>query len=416
MIRKEWILLVLLASVNFTHILDFMIMMPLGNYLMPFFKITPQQFTLLVAAYTISAGISGFIAAFFVDKYDRKKILLIGYSGFLLGTIACGFAPSYLLLLFSRIFAGIFGGLIGAQVLSIVADTFTYERRGAAMGAVMSSFSIASTFGVPFSLYLANIFSWHAPFLFIGFLGIVMIPLINKYVPAMNAHIIIVDQKRDKLAVLTSVLRNPKQRLALLFSGLIMMGHFLIIPFINPYMEFNNGYTKHQTPLIYLVGGIAAFFASNILGRLSDKHGKLKVFIICIMLSLPLVVVITNLPPIFFPIVLMFFALWFIVATGRGVTAQAMVSNVVQSEKRGSFMSFNSSVQQLGTGVASLVAGFIVLEGQGGKILRYSWLGYLSIAVLLICAWLGYKIFGKQAKGTTVEKQAEPQNAKIFAE
>ena len=165
-----------------------------------------------------------------------------------------------------------------------------------------------------------------------------------------------------------------------------------------------------------MVGGIAAFFASNILGRLSDKHGKLKVFIICIMLSLPLVVVITNLPPIFFPIVLMFFALWFIVATGRGVTAQAMVSNVVQSEKRGSYMSFNSSVQQLGTGVASLVAGFIVLEGQGGKILRYSWLGYLSIAVLLICAWLGYKIFGKQAKGTTVEKQAEPQNAKIFAE
>jgi len=391
-------------------------MMPLGNYLMPFFKITPQQFTLLVAAYTISAGISGFVAAFFVDKYDRKKILLIGYSGFLLGTIACGFAPSYLLLLFSRIFAGIFGGLIGAQVLSIVADTFTYERRGAAMGAVMSSFSIASTFGVPFSLYLANIISWHLPFLFIGFVGIVLIPLINKYVPSMDAHIIVVDQKRDKLAVLTSVLKNPKQRLALLFSGLIMMGHFLIIPFINPYMEFNNGYSKHQTPLIYLVGGIAAFFASNILGRLSDKFGKLRVFIICIIVSLPLVVIITNMPPIFFPIVLTFFAVWFIVATGRGVTAQAMISNVVETEKRGSFMSFNSSVQQLGTGVASLVAGFIVLEGAGGKIMRYSWLGYLSIAVLLICAWLGYKIFGRQKGLTNTGKISQLQEAQIPVE
>jgi MFS transporter, DHA1 family, inner membrane transport protein len=414
--RKEKILLIILASINFTHILDFMIMMPLGNYLMPFFKITPQQFTLLVAAYTISAGISGFVAAFFVDKYDRKKILLIGYSGFLLGTIACGFAPSYLLLLFSRIFAGIFGGLIGAQVLSIVADTFTYERRGAAMGAVMSSFSIASTFGVPFSLYLANIISWHLPFLFIGFVGIVLIPLINKYVPSMDAHIIVVDQKRDKLAVLTSVLKNPKQRLALLFSGLIMMGHFLIIPFINPYMEFNNGYSKQQTPLIYLVGGIAAFFASNILGRLSDKYGKLKVFIICIIVSLPLVVIITNMPPIFFPVVLTFFAVWFIVATGRGVTAQAMISNVVETEKRGSFMSFNSSVQQLGTGVASLVAGFVVLEGAGGKIMRYSWLGYLSIAVLLICAWLGYKIFGRQNGLTNTGKISESQASQVLVE
>ena len=414
--RKERILLIILASINFTHILDFMIMMPLGNYLMPFFDITPKQFTLLVAAYTISAGFSGFIAAFFVDKYDRKKILLLGYSGFLLGTIACGFAPTYYTLLFSRIFAGIFGGLIGAQVLSIVADTFTYNRRGTAMGAVMSSFSIASTLGVPFSLYLANAISWHAPFLFIGFLGIVLIPLINKYVPQMNAHIDTSGEKGNKLETLTTVLKNPKQRLALLFSGMIMVGHFLIIPFINPYMEFNNGYSKQQTPLIYLVGGIAAFFASNILGKISDKYGKLRVFSICIILSLPLVVFITNMPPMYYPIILTFFALWFIVATGRGVTAQAMVSNVVQAEKRGSFMSFNSSVQQWGTGLASLVAGFIVLEGEGGKILRYSWLGYLSIIVLLICAWLGYKIFGRQEKVATIQTIGEEHQSKVFVE
>ena len=380
---------------------------------MPFFKISPQQFTLLVAAYTISAGVSGFIAAFFVDKYDRKKILLIGYVGFLLGTIACGFAPSYYTLLFSRIFAGLFGGLIGAQVLSIVADTFTYNRRGTAMGAVMSSFSIASTLGVPFSLYLANIISWHAPFLFIGFLGIAIIPLISKYVPAMNAHINTSDEKTKKLEALTSVIKNPKQRLALLFSGMIMMGHFLIIPFINPYMEFNNEYSKQQTPLIYLVGGIAAFFASNVLGKLSDRYGKLKVFTICIILSLPLVVFITNMPRMYYPMVLVIFALWFIVATGRGVTAQAMVSNVVKAEKRGSFMSFNSSVQQWGTGFASLIAGFIVLEGQGGKILRYSWLGYLSILVLLICAWLGYKIFGRQEKVVAAPLLNEQQKASI---
>src|SRR5829696_6612346 len=187
--KKERILLILLASINFTHILDFMIMMPLGNYLMPYFKISPQQFTLLVAAYTLSAGASGFISAFFADNHDRKKILLIGYLGFLLGTLACGFAPSYHLLLVARLLAGIFGGLIGAQVLSIISDAFPYTRRATAMGAVMSSFSIASTIGVPFALYLAHLFSWHVPFLLVGFLGIILIPLIIRFVPQQVAHI-----------------------------------------------------------------------------------------------------------------------------------------------------------------------------------------------------------------------------------
>lgn len=412
--RKERLLLLILASINFTHILDFMIMMPLGNYLMPYFNISPQQFTMLVAAYTLSAGTSGFIAAFFVDQFDRKKVLLTGYIGFLLGTIACGFAPNYELLLSSRLLAGLFGGLIGAQVLSIVSDVFVYERRGTAMGAVMSSFSIASTIGVPFALYLANIFSWHAPFLLVGGLGIVLIPLINKYVPPMNKHIQGNGTSNSaKWKILKDVWQHPVQRMALLFSGLIMMGHFLIVPFINPYMEFNNHYTKQQTPMIYLAGGIAAFFASNFLGRLSDRHGKLKVFLICICLSLPLVIYITQMPRIAFSIVLVFFALWFMLGTGRGVTAQAMVSNVVEPQKRGSFMSFNSSLQQLGTSAASLIAGMIVINGSGGEIYRYDWLGYLSVLVLLVCAWLGYRIFRGSDRKTPTPAGATLSEAQI---
>ncbi len=410
--RKEKVVLLVLAAINFTHILDFMIMMPLGNYLMPYFKISPQQFSLLVAAYTLSAGLSGFVAAFFVDQYDRKKILLIGYIGFLLGTIACGIAPSYELLLAARLLAGLFGGLIGAQVLSIISDVFSYERRGAAMGAVMSSFSIASTFGVPFALYLANVFSWHAPFLLVGFLGIILIPLIAKYIPPMNAHIEETISS-NKFEVLKSVWQNSTQRLALLFSGLIMMGHFIIVPFINPFLEFNNGYSKTQTPMVYLVGGFAAFFSATILGKLSDKFGKLRIFTICIVLSLPLVLIITRLTPISFSIVLVYFALWFILSTGRGVTAQAMVSNVVEPQKRGSFMSFNSSIQQLGTAAASLLAGFVVISGEGGKIYRYEWLGYVSIAILLICVFIGNKIF-KGIEKETLGK--EPHVADVISD
>ena len=391
--NKERLILFLLAALNFTNILDFMIMMPLGNYLMPYFKITPQQFTFLVSTYTISAAISGFVAAFFVDGFDRKKVVLYAYFGFLIGTLACGLAPTFALLVAARTVAGIFGGLIGSQVLSIVADTFPYERRGMAMGALMSAFSIASTFGVPFALYLANIFTWHAPFLLVGGLGFALIPFLMRYIPPMKGHLQNRPSHESKISLLTNVLKDKTQYKALIFSGLIMFGHFLIIPFINPYMEFNMGYSKSETPLVYLVGGVASFIAANVLGRFSDKHGKLTVFSICVITALPMVYGITNMPVVHLAVILFMFGLWFTVATGRGVTAQAMVSQVVNPEHRGSFQSFNSSIQQLGTGLASLTAGAIVMKGENGQILHYNWVGYLSIFVLVISLILARNVF-----------------------
>ena len=385
-------ILFLLAALNFTHILDFMIMMPLGNYLMPYFKISPQKFSLLVGAYTLSAAFSGFAAAFFVDRFDRKQVLLIGYGGFLIGTLLCGLAPSYTTLLLARIVAGIFGGLIGAQVLSIISDLFSYEERGKAMGSVMSAFAIASTLGVPFALYIANAFSWHGPFLFVAFAGMALYPFLLKYIPRMTDHFR--DRKNEgPFHALQQVVAVPRQRLALLFSMLMFMGHFIIIPFINPYMEFNMGYSKVQTPMIYLVGGVSAFIAANILGRFSDKRGKLPVFTVCTLLSFGMIYLITNLPVLPYAIILSFFSIWFILATGRGVTAQAMISNIVPQQQRGSFMSFNSSVQQLGTSLASFIGGAIVIADGGGRIQRYNWLGYLSILVLLTCVLLARRLF-----------------------
>ena len=394
----------LLAAINFTHILDFMIMMPLGNYLMPFFDITPRQFSFLVGAYPITAFFSGFAAAFFVDKHDRKKVLVFAYIGFLIGTLACGTSTTYGLLLASRILTGLFGGLIGAQVLSIVADLFGYERRGAAMGAVMSSFAIASTIGVPLALYLANIFSWHAPFIFVVLIGMVIVFLVIRFIPIMDSHIQEKDDTRHRFHVLLNVVQSREQSLALVFSALVMMGHFLIIPFINPYLEFNKHYSRDITPLIYFFGGIASFVAAILLGRISDKVGKLKVFSWAVFLSFGMVWIITNLPSLLpFSIVLLFFAIWFVVATGRAVTAQAMISNVVSQEQRGSFMTFNSSVQQLGTGAASLIAGFIVTKDSTGKLYRYEWVGYISIVVLLLGLVLGRYLFARMDK-TKVDK------------
>ena len=381
---KEKIVLLLLAAINFTHILDFMIMMPLGNYLIPYFDISSQQFSMLVAAYTFSAGISGFLAAFFVDNFDRKKVLLVGYSGFLLGTLCCALAPSYSFLLLSRVVAGTFGGLIGAQVLSIVADLIPYERRGMAMGIIMAAFSVASVFGVPFALYIANIFNWHGPFFFVVGLGVVLVPFLIRYLPQMHTHINQNVQKVNPFSLLKDVVKDKDQVLALALSACIMLGHFLIIPFLNPFMEFNMGYSKLQTPMMYMVGGALTLVTSPYLGRVADKIGKHKLFVIMAIVAVIPIALITNLPVMPFYLVLCITGFWFVVSSGRMIPAQAMISNVVSPDRRGSFMSFNSSVQQIFTGFASVLAGAIVVNTPDNKLLNYEVTGYISIAVTLL--------------------------------
>lgn len=396
---KEKIILLLLAALNFTHILDFMIMMPLGNYLMPYFNISSQQFSMLVAAYTFSAGVSGFLAAFFVDKYDRKKVLLIGYSGFLIGTLFCALSPTYHILLLSRIVSGIFGGLIGAQVLSIVADLIPYERRGTAMGIIMAAFSVASVFGVPFSLYLSNIFNWHGPFFFVAGLGCILIPFLIRYLPKMDAHTLINEGKKvNPLQLIKDIVKDKNQVLALALSASIMLGHFLIIPFLNPFMEFNKGFSKAQTPLMYMVGGALTLITSPFLGKLADKIGKQRLFVIMALVATIPIAVITNLPDIPFYLVLCVTGFWFVVSSGRMIPAQALISNVVATERRGSFMSINSSVQQIFVGLASVLAGFVVIKTPTNAILNYEITGYISIAITLISIYFVSKLTKQQAK------------------
>ncbi|MBB1283884.1 MFS transporter [Flavisolibacter sp. BT320] len=395
--KTERVLLLLLASINFTHILDFMIMMPLGNFLMPHFDISTQYFSTIVAAYPITAFASGLVTAFFVDRYDRKKVLLFAYAGFIVGTVLCGLAPSAVLLLLARVITGLFGGLIGAQVLSIIADTFPYEKRAQAMSVVFMAFSLASIFGVPFSLYLAKLISWHAPFYFIGILGVLLLPLLYRYLPSVSGHIAAAGNARQSIrTILSNVVGNRSQVLALLLSGGLMLGHFAVIPFINPYMEFNVGFSKDQTPLIYMVGGTCALISSNIIGRMADKYGKFKVFTICLLLSLLPIFFITNMPSIHFYMVLAIFGFWFTFSTGRNIPAQAMISTVVDPAERGRFMSFNSSMQQLFTGLASIISGFIVFRGQDGRIHNYQYVGYFSVAIVFCMLFIGKKLARQQ--------------------
>lgn len=384
---------------NFTHIMDFMIMMPLGNYLMPYFDISSQQFSMLVAAYTFSAGISGFLAAFFVDGFDRKKVLMFAYTGFLIGTLCCAVSPRYEILLLSRIVAGLFGGLIAAQVLSIVADLIPYERRAAAMGMIMAAFSAASVFGVPFGLYIANIFNWHAPFFFVVILGALLIPFLLKFLPKMDAHLYEKNYRKiGPRELIGDIFRNSGQLYALALTACLMMGHFMIIPFINPFMEFNMGFSKTQTPIIYMVGGALTMITSPLLGRLADKIGKYNLLVFLILAGVPMIALITNLPQIPFYFVLCITGLWFIISAGRFIPAQAMVSNVVPTERRGSFMSFNSSVQQMFVGFASVLAGYIVVKMPDNRLEHYEVTGYVSIVIILFSIFIA-TMLNRKLKG-----------------
>lgn len=385
MLRQEKLLLFILACVNFTHILDFMIMMPMGPQLMRHFDLNPQQFSFLVSAYSLSAGITGFLAAFFVDRFARKTVLLSAYIGFVIGTIACGMAPTYGLLIAARIMAGLFGGIIGAQVLSIVSDVFNYERRAQAMGIVMTAFSVASVIGVPAGLYLATEISWHAPFLVVGILGVIVVALIFRFVPILDGHLLRNEVRPHPFTVITTILRTPNQLRALWLTTTIMVGHFSIIPFIAPYMVANVGFGENQLYLIYLVGGAATIFTAPIVGKIADRRGKLPVFIVFAVLSLLPIYLITNMPSASLPYVLFVSAIFFIFSNGRLIPTQAMTSSVVLPQQRGGFMSINSSLQLLMQGVATYGAGLIIQKTPTGQLVHYELVGYLSM-IAIFCS------------------------------
>ncbi|HEY0675629.1 MAG TPA: MFS transporter, partial [Immundisolibacter sp.] len=152
--QRERYLLLTLACIQFSHVLDFMIMIPLGPVLIAAFGIGTHEFGLLVAAYSFSAALSGLLAATFVDRFERRGMLLTVFALFGVATLACGLAPGYVTLLVARGFAGAFGGVMGAMVQTMVADVIPFARRARAGGIVSTAFSVSTVAGVPLSLWM----------------------------------------------------------------------------------------------------------------------------------------------------------------------------------------------------------------------------------------------------------------------
>ena len=394
MSARETVLLVVLAALQFCHIVDFMVVMPLGEKLMGHFGVGPTRFAWLVSAYAGTAFVASLATAGLVDRYDRRSVLLLAHVGFTAGTLACALVDDFALLLAARGVAGAFGGLVATQVLAIVGDYFEPARRGRAMGAVMTAFSVASVVGVPAGIQLAAWQTWRTPFWVLGALGVVAGLVALRVVPSMRRHLDAADGRVTTARELfASVARNPNQLVALAFTVVLMLGHFTVIPFIAPYLQLNLGLGDDAVSLMYMLGGALTVFSLPLVGRLVDRFGPVPVFAAGTTATAAVILATTHLPPgLALALVFAVTSFFFVVSGGRTVPALTLVTGVVRPENRGGFMSLRASFNQLGMGAASLLAGLIIAEGPGGELLHYGTVGWVAVGFSALALLLATRL------------------------
>jgi multidrug resistance protein len=370
----------LLAAIQFSHIVDFVVLMPLGPVLMRTLNITPLQFGTLVSSYNISAAVTGILYGVVADKYDRKVILQINFVGFILGTIACGMAQSFETLVVARIIAGGFGGTLTSVVMAMVTDLIPFERRGKALGVVMSAFSIASILGVPIGLLIAETFDWHYTFYFIAFFSFLVLILSSLVFPKLDQHV-----KKS------AIRENIQRLLKLLFKLDYLKCYFLtfvnvfsifcIIPYLSPYAVKNIGILETDLKYMYFVGGVCTVIAANIIGKLTDRIGAFKVMMSLIIISFAPMYLYSHAGPMPFIQFLIIASLFMMVVSGRMIPLMTMISDIVDSEDRGTFMGLMNAIRSMGTALATVFAGFIMVENSDGTLSGFDHIGLFSIGL-----------------------------------
>jgi predicted MFS family arabinose efflux permease len=388
--RYQVFVIAILAILQFSIILDFMVLSPLGAMLIEKLHIKTSQFGLVVSVYALSAGISGLFAAGFADKFDRKKFLLFFYTGFLAGTFLCAIAPNYHFLLIARIVTGIFGGVISSVSFAIISDLFKMEVRGRVMGFVQMAFAASQVLGLPIGLVLANHFGWHAPFWMIGGFGIVVGATIIVYMKPVTDHLKIKSDQRHPFHHLIKTISQSHYIRAFLATTLLATGGFMLMPFGSAFGIFNLGLTLKQLPTLYAITGVCSIAVGPLIGKLSDKIGKYTIFVAGSLISMLMVSIYTNLgiTPLWEVIALN--VLLFIGISSRMISSSALMTAIPEPQDRGAFMSINASVQQIAGSVASAVAGLIVVQTKSGSLQHYNRLGYVVIGTMTITLIMMY--------------------------
>lgn len=387
--RYQMFVVAVLAFLQFTIILDFMIISPLGAMMMPTLHITPQQFGFAVSSYAFSAALSGVLAAGFADRFDRKRLLLFFYTGFLLGTLFCGLAHSYPMLLMARIVTGFFGGVIGSVVLAIATDLFPLEMRGRVMGFIQTAFAASQVLGLPAGLYFANRWDWHAPFLAIIVLAVPAGLLILARMKPVVAHLAL-KQEHSPFMHLVHTVAEPRYRIAFCLVVLLSTGGYMLMPFATAYTVDNIGLSLTTLPTIYLVTGLFTVFMGPVIGKISDSFGKFNTYLFGSALAIVMVAIWTNLGRTSLPTVIVLNVLMYLGVFSRMIPAQALFSAVPEVTKRGAFNAINASLQQFSGGISAAIAGAVIVQGTGGTLKHFNWLGDIVIGVSLVALVLMY--------------------------
>lgn len=402
--QREKYLLLTLAGIQFSHVVDFMIMMPLGPILIAELGITTHEFGLLVASYSFSAALSGLLTAIFVDRFERKGVLLTMFALFGIATLACGLAPGYATLFAARGMAGAFGGVMGAMTHTIIGDVIPFERRARAGGMVSAAFSVATVAGVPMSLWLANHFGWRAPFFFIVALVVLFGLVALRVLPELRHHL---DpstgsgqaRQSHPFAPMFAVLKDANHLHALLFSALIIFSGFTIIPYITVYAVHNVGIAQHDIPYIYLIGGMATLVTARLIGHWADVRGKVKVYrTVAFAAMLPLLVA-THIGAVPLWLWLVVTTTFFVLVSGRMIPAMAIITSSAQPKLRGTFMSLNATTQALAMGLATTLAGFIISQDASGHVADYGIVGYVAVSANLLAIWFVSRIAMHEQRG-----------------
>lgn len=391
--KQEWFILITLALLQFTYIVEFIILAPMGSQLMRLFSISPKEFGLLLSMYAFSAGLSGFFAASVVDFFDRKTFLVFIFTGFLLGTLCCGLAPGFMWLVLARTVTGAFGGVINAQIFSIIGDIIPFERRGKATGFITASFSLASVAGVPSGLYLAQLFGWQAPFYALSAFGMLVLALILLFIPPITSHLNQGVAKKPSYKASFSILKTPNQLFAMAVVVCLVMGQFAIFPFFAPFLVRNVGFTESQLPLMYLAGGISMAISSPIIGKMVDKFGSHTMLYSCTLLSLIPIILITHLSVTPVWIVIVITVLQFTFVGGRMIAGLNLMNSTVIPQQRGTFFSLGGAAQQIGGATSSFLSGSIITTTSlTSPMENFPLVGYIAVFLSILSLILAYNV------------------------
>lgn len=413
---RERTLLWLLALTQFTIVVDFMVMMPLGPQIMQAFSIGPAAFAAAVSAYSWCAGISGLLAATYIDRFDRRKMLLAVYALFALSNLVCAMATNYHALLLSRAFAGLTGGVLGSLVLAIIGDVIPPQRRGTAMGVVMTSFSLAAVAGVPLGVVLGAHFGWSSPFFELVLLSAAIWAGAWKVVPSLRAHIRVPAVPLSRtIPELWSLMREPAHLRGYGLTALVMGAHMLIVPFISPTFVGNLGVQPEDISLIYMAGGFATFFSSRTVGRLADRFGTRRIFRAAAVASLLPALFITHLPQLPLWALIVFFPFFLVTANARMIPVQALLTTVPEPHRRGAFMSVNSAVQQIATGTGAWIGGLMLTTSPSGRISGYGINGWVCCACIVFAMWWVGKVRSNAVDAQTPATRAAAADSVIEA-